>query len=289
MADGNMGKVTPLLRNVQGRLISGPVELTFVNQTVRSRDQRFLVTLPRLVRDVEPLPLAAQPNGFYQVFINPERYRDKSAFVSVPAGSQSAKLEQLLFVEPDKAHHRFPSFDTLRTSPEWAALLRALEAGGVDRQRYDAYAKLEKGCLFNLHAKMQAQKVAGGESVFSFVESVIDVKEDRIFCRVKPELVQRTRDHETGFGAASGTLHEFDGHAATASFKTHEKVGNLQLTFFEIDDSRVVLDADLDDHQGIQHAFDVIRHKLTGGKTNPFDIHQILIHFHHIHPGYHLW
>ena len=39
---------------------------------------------------------------------------------------------------------------------------------------------------------------------------------------------------------------------------------------------------------GIQHAFDVIKHKVTGRDTHPYDIHQILIFFQDIHPGYEL-
>lgn len=289
MASNNMGKVKPLLRNVSGRVITDHVEFTFVNQTVRSRDTRFEVKLPPLIRDIPDLPLAAQPDGFYEVFVSPERYRHKSAFVSVTSGRGPVELQLDMFIQPEEARHRFHSFDTLKADSQWRELFDALDAGNVDEDAYDAYTPLLKGCLFNLHSKMQDQKVSNGKTVFSFVQSIIDVKQDRIFCTVKPELLDRTREHEEGFGAASGALHKFQGHDAVASFKTHEKVGNLQLTFFKLKEGQFVIDADLDDNQGIRHAFDVIQHKLTGDKTHPFDIHQILKHFHHIDPGYHLF
>ena len=45
-------------------------------------------------------------------------------------------------------------------------------------------------------------------------------------------------------------------------------------------------DIDIDDHQGVQHAFDVLQHAVTGKDTNPFDIHEILIFFQNLDPGY---
>ena len=47
-------------------------------------------------------------------------------------------------------------------------------------------------------------------------------------------------------------------------------------------------DIDLDDHKGIQHAADVLKHKITGKDTDPYDIHEILIYFQHLDPGYRL-
>lgn len=70
------------------------------------------------------------------------------------------------------------------------------------------------------------------------------------------------------------------------SFKTFEKTGNLQLTFARNSAGKFLVDADVDDHQGIQHAFDVLKHKFTSKDTHPFDIHQILLFFQNIDPGY---
>ena len=84
---------------------------------------------------------------------------------------------------------------------------------------------------------------------------------------------------------ASGLLHVFptpykkedvQGHN---SFKTPERTGNLQLTFAQAPDGKMMVDADVDDHSGIVHAFDVLKHTFTGEKTHPYDIHQILTYF----------
>jgi hypothetical protein len=65
-------------------------------------------------------------------------------------------------------------------------------------------------------------------------------------------------------------------------------MGNLQLTFATNAQEQFAVDADLDDHQGIKHAFDVIKHKFSGD-THPYDIHEVLVKFHGIDPGYRLF
>jgi hypothetical protein len=47
-------------------------------------------------------------------------------------------------------------------------------------------------------------------------------------------------------------------------------------------------DIDLDDHKGLQHAADVLKHKITGKDTDPYDIHEILVYFQHLDVGYRL-
>jgi hypothetical protein len=58
------------------------------------------------------------------------------------------------------------------------------------------------------------------------------------------------------------------------------------LTFVADGDNNFLADIDIDDHQGIQHAFDVLQHAVSGKDTNPFDIHEILIFFQSLDPGY---
>jgi len=42
----------------------------------------------------------------------------------------------------------------------------------------------------------------------------------------------------------------------------------------------------IDDHQGIGYVFEVLKHKLTGRDSHPYDIHQMLVKFQNIAPGY---
>jgi len=36
-------------------------------------------------------------------------------------------------------------------------------------------------------------------------------------------------------------------------------------------------DIDIDEASGIEHGFEVIKHKLTGGKTNPYQVRELLL------------
>ena len=46
---------------------------------------------------------------------------------------------------------------------------------------------------------------------------------------------------------------------------------------------------DLDENiDGIRHLFDVMRHTLTGQKTNAIDMHEVLLFTQGIDPGYEL-
>lgn len=47
-------------------------------------------------------------------------------------------------------------------------------------------------------------------------------------------------------------------------------------------------DVDVDDAQGIEHVFQVLGHWMTGEGTHPYDIHQILVWYQGIDPGYRL-
>jgi len=62
----------------------------------------------------------------------------------------------------------------------------------------------------------------------------------------------------------------------------------MQLTFATNPAGEYLADIDLDDHSGLQHAADVLKHKITGKNTNPYDIHQVLVYFQQIDPGYRL-
>ena len=103
-------------------------------------------------------------------------------------------------------------------------------------------------------------------------------------------------DTRERYRSVSGALHEFpdpwEAIAERGSFKTPDRAGNLQVTFARSGAPRNegfhLVDADIDDHAGIQHVFDVLKHKITQSDTHPYDIHQILLYFQDLKPGYDL-
>jgi hypothetical protein len=90
-----------------------------------------------------------------------------------------------------------------------------------------------------------------------------------------------------------GLFHEADdslhhppvGFERAGSFKTDDRYGNLQVSFFAKNDQWRA-DIDIDDASGLGHVFQVMRNFLTGRPTHPFDIHQILLLHQRLDPGY---
>jgi hypothetical protein len=133
----------------------------------------------------------------------------------------------------------------------------------------------------------------GDTSSWSFVKDVYRVRGDRIFVNVALEFRDRVKNAVSAgaFTSVDSSLHtpplDFE-HAG--SFKTRDRYGNLQLSFFGSTTTPLSfkVDADIDDAAGIEHAFQVIDHFITQGVTHPFDIHEILTFFQRLNTGYDL-
>ena len=210
-------------------------------------------------------------------------------FLSVPAGSP-ALVDETFFVEPGAVSPVFPTYATLASQPRWSALFALLQRSQIDEQTYAGLSDCQKAGLLNLCAKMQSQEVNGGQKAFDFVERITEIKPARLFVIVRGGLLELVRSFYEGFHPVPGALHEFPTGwtrvEPSGSFKTFDRSGNLQLTFAQNAQGAFLADTDIDDHQGVEHAFDVLSHTFTGKDTNPYDIHQILVFFQGIDPGY---
>lgn len=127
---------------------------------------------------------------------------------------------------------------------------------------------------------------------FSFMTSLTRIRGDRIFGTVSAEFRDQVKSSQASglFTKVPGALHTAaPGYVSADSFKTFEPYGNLQLTFFnKIGTLEFLVDADIDDAQGIEHVFQVVGHAVSRGDTNPFDIHEILLGYQKLNPGYDL-
>ena len=131
-----------------------------------------------------------------------------------------------------------------------------------------------------------------GRDTFSYVTNLTRIRGDRFFANVSFDLRDEVKNSISNclFKEIKTLAHTppplFE---KAGSFKTREMYGNLQLTFFCQNDSlRFMIDADIDDAQGIGHIFQVLDHLISGCETHPYDIHQILIRHQKIDPGYEL-
>lgn len=116
---------------------------------------------------------------------------------------------------------------------------------------------------------------------------MIRMEQDRLFIRIDAALREEVQNSPL-FHQVPETLHEpVPGYAITDSYKTLDHYGNLQLTFQRKGDTGgdYLADVDIDDAQGIEHIFQVLRNSVSG-PTNPYDIHDILMMAQKLDPGY---
>jgi hypothetical protein len=282
-----------MLRDAAGKGITDRVEFKLYNQRSDALNQRFVIELKGrrvLLRDVPAFPF-----GLAELFIKPERYRWKSLFVDVRPDADTI-VDETVLIDPARAQPTFPTFTDLRTAARWKDLLALLKKSGVDSAaKWDALGPLRRAGLLNLYAKLQRETLASDQPVFAFLDRVVrseDFRQDRMFALVRNDLLPAVRAHGR-FRGVSGALHVFDppwqAIDPDGSFKTKDRAGNLQITFAGQDghDGHFA-DIDIDDHAGIQHAADVLKHRIADRDTHPYDIHNILLYFQGCDPGYEL-
>jgi len=243
---------------------------------------------------------ALSPNEPYLVRAFPVRHRPVGQFVVAPAGEKATEVDLYCPVDPQRATPRFPDYASLDPALQQVLERSVLErdpdtpvppvAGSPGKSLYEGLKPIERAGLLNLFCKMTHVPL-GDRDTWSFVKDLYRVRGDRIFINVALEFRDRVKNAVAGGGfmPVDSSLHAPPpdwGHAG--SFKTRDRYGNLQLTFFGATTPPLAfkVDADIDDAAGIEHAFQVIDHALTHGATHPFDIHQILTFFQRLDTGY---
>jgi len=220
--------------------------------------------------------------GRYQVQVFPTRYRPQSLFMRI---REDEKLEHTFVMVPDPGRVlkvNFPSFAKLGDD-----LKQVLENSTVEgnedtkgKALFDALKDLRAAGLLNLYSKMKATKFDDGLDAFSFVTSLRRVRGERFFADVKKDFRDAVKNsvHTHLFDEAPGSLHKPPpGYLLDDSFKTQDGHGNLQVTFFRKEDAlEFIVDVDIDGSKGLEHAFDVVSHSITGKDSHPYDIHAIL-------------
>jgi hypothetical protein len=258
-----------------------------LSHTVHKRDHRGTQRL-RITG------LDSTQGGIYSVLIFPARYQPVSQFIHVLEG----KTAQQTFVLPVD-HDRVvkidpPEYDSLGDDLK-AALQSSSVEGNEGLQGPDLYRALDdprKAGLLNVYTKMKTTVFENGRDAFFYVSSFTRIRAQRFFAKVRKELRDEVKNSTATnlFHEVSGALHTPPpGFTSADSFKTRERYGNLQLSFFSRPETlEFMIDADIDDAQGIEHVFQVIRPILTGKNTNPYDVHEILLGYQKIDPMYRL-
>jgi hypothetical protein len=233
------------------------------------------------------------PQGRYSVEVDAPSYHPVSQFINIAASGDTG-LEVKLPVDPERviAMNR-PAFAVLQQDLKdflAQAQLQDMLQGKSGQQLYDALPAIPCAGLLNLVAKAR-NTLLGGKPALSFLGKMVKLQGDRLFAEVSPDLAPACR-HETLGGilhTADDSLHDpFPGFIPAGSFKTFDHYGNLQLTLsvHEEDSKRWMVDMDIDDAQGLEHIFQVLHNAATQQPTHPYNIHEILVAFQQIDPGY---
>jgi hypothetical protein len=232
-------------------------------------------------RDIKVEGLRSGEPLLIKVF--PTRHRPVG-YVAMPFDGQEKVVEVFVPLDPERVNAvTFPPYSKVP-----AALRQVLERSSIEgttgagEAAFAGLTDLQRGGLFNLFTKMSAFGFDDTRSVWSFVDRVYRVRPDRIFVDVQPALRDLVKGAVTSerMREVSGKLHAPPpGFSGAGSFKTAERYGNLQLSFFASAGSPIAfkVDSDIDDAAGLGHTFQVLRNWITHGVTHPYDIHQILV------------
>jgi hypothetical protein len=238
-----------------------------------------------------PRQLYQNPQGLYRIEVDAPSYLAVSQFVNIGSAGPTT-LPLTLPVNKDRV--------VSVTFPNYAALAedarRVLEASpnvlGYQNTSgnalYEAFDDIRRAGLLNLITKAAHTRLVNDRPVLSYIDRITEQRGDRLFARVAPDFhseVQHSVNDEL-FHPVEDTLHVPPlGFRAVDSYKTWDHYGNLQLTFAS-DGTNWSLDMDIDDAQGLEHIFQVVHNTATGQPTHPYNIHEILVEYQELDPGY---
>ena len=275
------------LLDVYGKFLGEKVDIILRHQVLSEVKKAS----PNVTKKVEITGLRGAPQGLYRMEIDPPSYQYVSQFVNMKASGITSR--SITFpIDPGKVKGvNFPAFaklaKDLRTLLESSDKVLSFE-GKTGEDLYDGLDDLRRAGMLNIAAKTGNTPLANGRTVLSYIQKLREIRGDRFFCDVPKDLREETRN-----SVAAGIFHEADqtlhhpppGFSPARSFKTPDHYGNLQLTFFMKGDE-CVADVDIDDAAGLEHVFQVVRNKLSGNPTHPYNIHEILVAHQKLDPGY---
>jgi len=288
MADNAKLKLT--LRNAEGDFLKEKVDILLRNLTFGGLKKATAT----VTKTVTVSGLSGPPHALYRMEIDPPSYLALSRFVNLAAEDE---LTIIFPVEPKKVRQViFPKFNDLdagaRVLLDKSGNVFSFE-GKTGQGLYDALDDLRRAGMLNILKKSGATPVGAGKNVLDFLldGELRELRQDRFFAVVPKRLREEVKNAVAAdlFTKESGALHhlpgQFEGFEEAGSFKTRDRYGNLQLTFFMKGDE-CVADIDIDDASGLEHVFQVLRNMLPGNSTHPYAIRDILLVHQKLNPGY---
>lgn len=287
-ADDRQGQLRLSLVDVFDANIGGRVGVRLRHQVLS--DSQVFNNLDASKR-IKITNLFGAPQGLYRIEVDPQAYLPTSQFVNLKA-SGITDLKNTFAVDPIRVRSvNFPEFATLPADTQ--TLLANSDnilsfEGKSGEVLYDALDDIRRANVLNLTTKCAATPLSNGKTVLPSIQKIQEIRGDRFFAVVPKELREETKNSVLDglFTDAPEVLHTPpQGFSHAGSFKTKDKFGNLQLTYFMNGDD-CVADIDIDPASGLEHLFQVIEHSITGNETHPYAVHEVLIQYQKLDPGY---
>ena len=283
------GRLKLVLTDIEGRPLKESVDVRLQHTTLASATVR--ARLPA-GKSAVITGLHQQPVGTYRIEVDPPSYLPVSRFIVIKSeGTTSVEIP--FPVDPSKVKRvEFPTYDELVEDAR-----RVLEASdnvlGFETLSgaalYERLDDVRRAGLLNIVAKLGRTRFSDdGRTALSFVQRLVELRGDRFFAVVQKTLREEAKNavHTDQFVNAGAALHHPpDGFEHAGSFKTTDHFANLQLTFFT-QAEQWMADIDVDNANGLEHLFQVLRNAVSGRPTHPYDIHQLLVSYQKLDPGY---
>ncbi len=287
-ADDRQGQLRLSLVDVFDANVGGRVGVRLRHQVLS--DSQVFNNLDASKR-IKITNLFGAPQGLYRIEVDPQTYLPTSQFVNLKA-SDITDLKITFAIDPNKVTSvNFPEFATLPADTQTLLVnsdnILSFE-GKSGEVLYDALDDIRRANVLNLTTKCAATPLSNGKTVLPSIQKIQEIRGDRFFAVVPKELREETKNSALDglFTDAPEVLHTPpQGFSHAGSFKTKDKFGNLQLTYFMNGDD-CVADIDIDPASGLEHLFQVIEHSITGNETHPYAVHEVLIEYQKLDPGY---
>jgi hypothetical protein len=251
----------------------------------------------RVQREIVINKIDVSSGPTYRVMVSPANHRIIQFFTMLADG-KTTEVAAAVPIDPLKvvsiSAPAFASLDTkaqntlnLAESPRFNNGAGGFLQGNALYTALGSYPLL-KACYLNIMEKSRVTGLQDGSHCLDHYRGIVRFEQDRIFLRTSAALLEEV-GQSNAFHIVSAALHEpMPGYTIVSSYKTFDQYGNLQLTFQRKGDTGndYAADIDIDDAQGINHIFQVVRNSVNG-PTNPYDIHDILLQQKpQVNPGY---
>lgn len=309
----NKGTYELNLLDVRGKLITDPRVTVQFRRGTNGRPIGTVHAKYPSQRRFKDLPAFPQGRNLY-CEITPSRFHHRKSGFFTLRDKKTIKSELIVLRIPSKWKPRFenwnrmpnhfrPLKDVLKASLRLKLRGKDVrELGRLVGTKYDNIrdekAIRAKACLLNLFAKMTALGApTTRRNWFSFVREILEIGQDRFIALVDPQMGRIVR-------RIIKDIKNFKEYKRTPARNHHKNVkivlpgssvrqsqmisiksktvkGNLQLVLAPGKDSQgneiLLLDVDIDENgELLPHIVDFFKHRATGKRTDPYEIHEYL-------------